>query len=168
MSDILKQHKERILDEWVEPDDIWTMQAGAWAGACAVYVGFTKAGARGKIGGIVLSTERSWRKSTGRGRGKDGVDINVGRRERGFAGFCEGRSRERMDCWVLGEGRKGGEGVVGVCRFEGVVRESVAAILGTDARIVRDWEEREGRGRGGVPGERVDKGRYGDKAAGRV
>jgi hypothetical protein len=25
--DIVTSHKERILDEWEEPDDIWTMQA---------------------------------------------------------------------------------------------------------------------------------------------
>jgi predicted phage gp36 major capsid-like protein len=36
MFDVVTHHKQRILDEWDEPDDIWTIQAELWAETCTI------------------------------------------------------------------------------------------------------------------------------------
>ena len=36
MFDVLTYHKQKNLDEWEAPDDIWTMQAELWAETCTI------------------------------------------------------------------------------------------------------------------------------------
>jgi hypothetical protein len=62
--------------------------------------------------------------------------------EVGFRRQCTGCGRGRIECWVKSR--------AGECRFEGVVRESVAAILGTKSWYVMEWERQRGGGPGAV------------------
>jgi hypothetical protein len=161
MFDVLTCHKQRILDEWKEPDDIWTMQAALWVETCAIC----------RIRDGAWASHDWW---VCREHEEDVEEVqkaHVGVAEHlegwtnkgqvGLDGRCVGCDRGRMECWVRSN--------VKGCRFEGVVRESVAAILGTKPWFVQEWEEQKGRGRGVSWGERrVDEVRYGFTEAGRV
>ena len=128
--DIVTSHKERIMDEWAEPDDIWTMQAELWAGSCAICRVKESRGAR-----------HDWReckfyacdvKAVGEAYAAvvEHSDEWTGREQVGFGGECRGCKRGRIECWVKSEAKE--------CRFEGVVRESVAAVLGAGGWHVRE------------------------------
>lgn len=162
MFDVLTYHKQRILDEWEEPDEIWTMQAELWAEACA----------------ICRIREGTWADHEWQTCRRHQDDVEAVRRAhdgvvewselwtiRGQVGFegrrCVGCKRSREHCWVSPDAQN--------CRFAGVVANSVAAILGTGAWFVQEWEEQEGRGRGGMWGEqRIKEPRYAYAEAGRV
>jgi len=163
MFDVLTHHKQRMLDEWEGPDEIWTMQAELWAEACA----------------ICRIREGTWADHEWQMCGRHQDDVEAVRRahdgvveyselwttrsrEVGFVGRrYVGCKRSRDRCWVDGD--------VQDCRFAGVVANSVAAILGTGAWFVQEWEEQEGRGRGGLWGkQRIKEPRYGFAEAGRV
>lgn len=161
MSDFLTHHKQKILDEWEEPDDIWTMQAELWAETCT----------------ICRVRDGVWAKHDWRECGEHQEDVEAveeaydgivehlgswtGKAQAGFGGRCANCGSGRIWCWVNPDAR--------CCRFEGVVLESVAAMLGTSQEVVAKCEERKGRGRGGPLGEqRSNEARYGFTEAGRV
>lgn len=161
MFDVVTHHKQRILDEWDEPDDIWTMQAELWAEACT----------------ICRIRDGVWAKHNWRWCGEHQEDVEAvqeayvgvakhleswtSNQQTGFNGWCRGCGRGKVECWV--------ESNVEECRFGGLLPESVAGILGTKSWFVEEWEEREGRGRGGSWGERKKgRARYGFVEAGRV
>lgn len=159
--DVLLCHKQRILDEWDEPSDIWKMQAESWVEACPIcrihdgiwaghdwrectkYRPDVESVCRAYAG--VVKHSRSW-------TSKDC---------KGFSGWCGQCRRGKIECWV--------ESSKDACRFGGVVAESVAAMLGTRTWYVNEWEAREGRGRGWLWRERrCEAERYGFAEAGRV
>jgi hypothetical protein len=130
MFDVVTHHKQRILDEWDEPDDIWTMQAELWAETCT----------------ICRIREGVWARHDWRVCRENEDDVEAVHRsyvgvaehleewtskeQVGLGGRCVGCDRGRMECWVKSCTKE--------CRFEGVVQESVAAILGTESWFVQE------------------------------
>ena len=161
MFDVLTYHKQRILDEWEEPDEIWTMQAELWAETCTI--------CRIREGTWADHDWQTCRKHRedieAVQRAYDGItehsELWIRKAQAGFDGRCADSKRGRIYCWVSPDAQG--------CRFAGVVAKSVAAILGTNPWFVAEWEEQEGRGRGGLWGKRrVGEVRYGFTEAGRV
>jgi hypothetical protein len=161
MFDVLTHHKQRVLDEWEEPDNMWTMQAELWVEACTI--------CRIRKG---IWAKHDWRECREHEedveavrRAYDGVilysELWTGKTQTGLNSQCPRCKCGRIYCWVSPDAQG--------CRFARVVVESVAAILGTNAWFVEEWEEQEGRGRGGLWGKRkVNGARYGFTEAGRV
>lgn len=167
--DVMLQHKQRILDEWQCPDEIWVMQAETWAGKCGICR--VREGRRIRHGWRDCPAHPQDRLAVREAYTEVIVALEADgatHREGMFLAVCPGCSAPRWMCWARAKAR-GSKAVP--CRFRGVAVESVAAILGTEARMVQEWEARRGQGRGGSRRSSEGGGegeRYGYGAMGRV
>ena len=161
VSDVVLQHKQGLLDEWVAAEDVWELQAETWARKCVI--------CRIREGRRV---KHDWRECPSYPEDRERVEKAHQEVEKGIlsvdgAEELEGRCGECLQsktrCWLQiksGVDKKG-------CKQRGVVTESVSGILAIGPDMVREWEEREGRRKGaGVEGVAAFAGlRYGAIAA---
>lgn len=143
VAEVVLQHKQGLLEEWEWEDEVWQLQADTWAKKCTI--------CRIRDGRRV---KHDWRECTVYPQDRAAVEeahkeVEKGilsvKHEQEMNGMCGGCGVSRTRCWLQ---IKDGAGKM-VCKYQAVVTESVAGILGIGPEMVGEWERREGRRRGG-------------------
>ena len=142
MSEILLQHKQRIIDEIPTTDEIWQLQAESWAGWCTICR--VRDGRRRSHDWRDCDMYPGDRDAVGEAHGEVQTGTLSMENAANMGGFCGLCTRTRQYCWMQVRHRAGKKG----CRCTAVVTESWATILAIGPQMVREWEEREGKQRG--------------------